>query len=362
MKKTALFLFGLLGVVCLAQMPPWGGFAPTNKSATAASSFNPSNGVANTIAFWSYRDLPLATVNSWTDEVSGIVMSNWNTTYAAPTNTGLGMFFNNDGLTNKTSLTNGPTFSLWAVVANTYYRSSYGQLLGQIPEQTGFYMNATATGYSPNGWWDGTAHINGYNMGTVLSTAYSASGVLTNAPIWINLIDNQGALIINGITQSGSLSQPGANISWAAIGNDSGGNAFDGYLKYSINLDEPCLYRKGDHQPLHLVDDQRRDERERRVCGLVEDKRRLQQRHDCRCDGQWVDGNAHKCQRHSLSSMDKWHQPSRFASPVVRWNGHLCGHSHNRRLSLRAVCFHVGMGQVHNEHQFILHRRGVERL
>ena len=80
----------------------------------------------------------------------------------------------------------------------------------------------------------GSANVNSYNMGTVLSTAYADYGVLTNAPIWLNVIDSQGTLYVNGITKSGSLSEPGANISWQALGNDASGNAFMGYLKYLL--------------------------------------------------------------------------------------------------------------------------------
>ena len=95
--------------------------------------FYPTN-IVNTAAFWNYRDLPIGTVNAWTDEMpASIVWTNWATTYVRPTNTGMGVFFYNSGMTNDIFSTKD-NFSIWMVLAMANNPTNYAQMMSTVAE------------------------------------------------------------------------------------------------------------------------------------------------------------------------------------------------------------------------------------
>ena len=265
--KKALAILALLGLICVAQTPPWGGFAPTNKARTPASGFNPTN-TPNTLWFLNYRDLAPGPVTTITDEVSGIIFSNWSPTYFQPTNTGMGLYFYTGGLTNNSALTNGHNFSIWVVAASTQVPAAPGQMLGdRTTTENGIYISSSNTLAS---WWGGTLNRTTYKVGTTVAAA--ASGWVTNPPLWNDIVDSQGSYYNGGIVQAAGFSRPAANYIFTALGNDSG-RLLERLYQICASQHQPCDYGDRSDQPLYLGDDKRSHQCQRWVCRMVQVQR-----------------------------------------------------------------------------------------
>lgn len=209
--------------------------SPSNSSqSNSALGFYPTS-VSNVAAFWNYHDLPFGTVNAWTDEMPAqIVWTNWATTYVDPTNTGMGLFFFNSGMTNNTFST-ASNFSVWMVLAMANPPTNYSQFVGALANNT------------TNIQFDNSAEINGYWGSAYLWTnlfgfcgqefgAWSG-GEIFYPPLWNDVLDSQGSIYLNGAATSGNIGQPTQTFSWAALANNNDvgtGEPFNGYVKYLL--------------------------------------------------------------------------------------------------------------------------------
>ena len=110
-----------------------------------------------------------------------------------------------------------------------------------------------------------------YNLGSIGSSFGTyIMGAVTNPPIWNNIIDAQGALRVNGMLQTGSLGEPsGTMTSVTALGNDSYGFGFNGYVKYLLISTNHAI-TGAEATDYGCVHDQRSHQRERRLRGMVE--------------------------------------------------------------------------------------------
>lgn len=202
-----------------------------------ASGFYPTN-VANTVAFWNYRDLPAGTVNAWTDEVSGVVLTNWGLNWGNgtqyPTNTGMGLYFFTAGLTNETALSTPANFSIWTSFASIRTPVISFQLYGNVSGSTKLEINSNR---ELDGYWGADNAWTGHYFGGILTAATPFPGAVTNPPLWNDIVDSQGKVFLNGASTAGNIGEPTASVTWQAMGNSadaSGNQAWLGYIKYLL--------------------------------------------------------------------------------------------------------------------------------
>jgi hypothetical protein len=195
--------------------------------------------VVNTAFFLNYSDAAVGSTTTWTDEVAQIVLTNWGI-YNRPTNTSFGWFFNSAALTNVPH-NFGSNFSIWIDGAVVYGGAPISSFYGDIGTSDGGSTNgikARIFGTTGTNWyyslWNGGAsvYITNFAVGSVLVS------VVTNPPLWHNVIDSQGSPYIDGSAIVGNWGTPDAKYPplWSAMGNDNGsGNlALNGYIKYVL--------------------------------------------------------------------------------------------------------------------------------
>ena len=86
-----------------------------------------------------------------------------------------------------------------------------------------------------DGYWGADNAWTGNAFGTV--SGGSESGIVTNAPLWNDIVDAQGSVYLNGASTSGSIGKPPQVITWQALGNDlqsTESGEFTGYIKYLL--------------------------------------------------------------------------------------------------------------------------------
>jgi hypothetical protein len=198
-----------------------------------ASGFYPTN-VANTVAFWNYRDLPAGAVNAWTDEVSGLVLTNWTPAWPAPTNTAMGLYFFGCGLTNETAFSTPANFSIWTSFASTRTPAISYQLYGSMRGTAKLEINSNR---ELDGYWGADNAWTGHYFGGILDAATPSPGAVTNPPLWNDIVDSQGKVFLNGASTPGNIGEPTGSVTWQAMGNSadfSGNQALLGYIKYML--------------------------------------------------------------------------------------------------------------------------------
>lgn len=212
---------------------------PQPLNTSSPSFFYPTN-IVNTAVFWNYHDLPLGPVNTWTDEVSQLILTNINNPVSGllpPVNTGVGVYFygnGGSGLANMATLTTCSNFSLWCVVANQYMFQN-AQVYGNLDGSTGIMFNATS--YAPanllDGYWGADNLWVNYPFGQVILQLGEVPAV-TNGPLWNDIVDSQGAIYLNGAPTSGNIGEPSGNVCWQIMGANTAYNNLYGYIKYLL--------------------------------------------------------------------------------------------------------------------------------
>jgi hypothetical protein len=237
-------VFGFHGTFLLAQvappLPPSNLSVLTNWPPTNAAPAGPVGMVANTAAFYNYRDVPTGATTAWTNEMpSGEVFRSWisgGTIPNSPANTAFGWWFYHAGFTNVTPMNLGTNFSVWMVMAPVQVPAT-SQIIGNMGSSGSLSANglnvSTTVKSTTNclvGRWGAVNHIDQQWFGTVQGLG------VTNAPIWQDVVysSSTGSIYLNGSPASGNLGTPASNVLWQAIGNDANGDAFNGYIKYLL--------------------------------------------------------------------------------------------------------------------------------
>lgn len=203
----------------------------TDAPAGTLSFISPTN-VPGMAYYWNYRDLPLdSSINAWTDEVSGLVMTynhggTGNNVLPLTTNFFPGLDIPAFGgfiafTNNLASL--GSNFTVWIVMRPALDFSS--------PVE-GIFGNGSVSGIDLSGNTLGANWGNGQqNSSMVLNYANTTQFPYGQT---YDILDSGGTLYSNGVALTAGVSQPLDNFQFNAIGSGNVNNGYSaqGYLQY----------------------------------------------------------------------------------------------------------------------------------
>jgi hypothetical protein len=228
----------------------WGSYkgAISNSSGTNLAVIKPSNineffrlESTNTAAFispieipgmayyWSYRDLPAnSLINSWTDEINGLVMTYRGNNVIPPRTTGLfpGLNFAVSGIYAFTSnpVLFGSNFTFWVVMRPAIVSSQTNQAI--FGDGNGHGINIFSTNILSSDWGAGVKYSSmKMNYSNIVQFPYGET---------YDIVDAGGTLYSNGIALAAGLGQPTNYFPFNVLGatNQANEYAAAGYVQY----------------------------------------------------------------------------------------------------------------------------------